>query len=91
MPGVANVAIWGERLQMMQVQVDPAKLAASDVTLDQVMEATADAVDSGLLRYSAGVGHRHRRHVETPNQRIGVRNVLPDQSLRLTLPRCRCK
>ena len=25
-PGVANVAIWGERLQMLQVQVDPDKL-----------------------------------------------------------------
>ena len=33
-PGVANVAIWGERLQMLQVQVDPARLAANDVTLE---------------------------------------------------------
>ena len=27
-PGVANVAIWGERLQMLHVQVDPKRLAA---------------------------------------------------------------
>src|SRR5215211_8605118 len=27
-PGVANVALWGERLQMMQVQVEPPKMAA---------------------------------------------------------------
>ena len=53
-PGVANVALWGERLQMMQVQVDPPKMAAHDVALDEVMETTADAVDSGLLRFSTG-------------------------------------
>ena len=61
-PGVANVAIWNERLQMMTVQVDPTQLAGADVTLDQVMETTADAVDSGLLRFSDGQRHRHRRH-----------------------------
>ena len=25
-PGVANVAIWGERLKMLQVQVDPERM-----------------------------------------------------------------
>ena len=49
-PGVANVAIWGERLSSCQVQVDPERLAAHGVTLDAVMDATADALDAGLLR-----------------------------------------
>ena len=53
-PGVANVAIWGERLQMLQVQVDPAKLAANNVTLESVMSSTSDALDSGLLMFSPG-------------------------------------
>src|SRR3954463_8905176 len=44
-PGVANVALWGERLQMMQVQVEPPKMEAQHVALDEVMEATADALD----------------------------------------------
>jgi Cu/Ag efflux pump CusA len=44
-PGVANVAIWGERLQMLQVQVDPARLLAHDVTLEQAMDVTSAAVD----------------------------------------------
>src|ERR687883_1519551 len=52
-PGVANVAIWNERLQLMTVQVEPNKMQARQVSLDQVMEATADAVDSGLLRFSS--------------------------------------
>jgi len=76
-PGVANVAIWNERLQLMSVQVEPPKLAANGVTLDQVMETTADAVDSGLLRFSSGSVIGTGGTLDTPNQRIGIRNVLP--------------
>jgi CzcA family heavy metal efflux pump len=76
-PGVSNVAIWNERLQMMTVQVEPPKLAAGDVSLDQVMESTADAVDSGLLRFSSGSVIGTGGAIESPSQRIGVRNVLP--------------
>ena len=37
------------------------ELQANTVSLDEVMDATADALDAGLLRFSDGVGHRHRR------------------------------
>jgi Cu/Ag efflux pump CusA len=53
-PGVANVPIWGERLEMLQVQADPERLAAHKVTLEQAMTATADALDAGLQQYSSG-------------------------------------
>jgi CzcA family heavy metal efflux pump len=76
-PGVANVAIWNERLQLMTVQVEPSKMAARNVSLSQVMEATSDAVDSGLLKFSAGAVIGTGGAIETPNQRIGIRNVLP--------------
>jgi CzcA family heavy metal efflux pump len=76
-PGVANVALWGERLQMMQVQVEPPKMEARHVALNEVMEATADAVDSGLLRFSNGSIIGTGGMVESPNQRINVQNVLP--------------
>jgi CzcA family heavy metal efflux pump len=76
-PGVANVALWGERLQMMQVQVEPPKMQARNVALDEVMEATADALDSGLLRFSTGSVIGTGGAVDTPNQRLSVRNVLP--------------
>src|SRR5437867_1817200 len=46
-PGVANVAIWGERIKMPQVQVVPGRMSANDVSLDQVMEVTADALVNG--------------------------------------------
>ncbi|WAJ34696.1 efflux RND transporter permease subunit [Arthrobacter sp. FX8] len=76
-PGVANVAIWGERLQMLQVQVEPDKLKAQDVSLNQVMEVTAGALDAGLLRYSPGRFIGTGGFIDSPNQRMGVRHVQP--------------
>ncbi len=76
-PGVANVAIWNERLQMMTVQVEPDKLAEHNVTLDQVMETTSDAVDSGLLRFSSGSVIGTGGVIDSPNQRLPIQNVLP--------------
>src|SRR5215510_14193420 len=76
-PGVANVAIWNERLHLMAVQVQPSRMRAARVSLNQVMQTTAGAVDSGLLRFSAGAVIGTGGAIETPNQRIGIRNVLP--------------
>ena len=76
-PGVANVTMWGERLQMLQVQVQPDAMQLRDVTLDQVMQATAEAVDSGLLLFDNGSVIGTGGIVETPNQRLDVRHVLP--------------
>src|SRR5499426_1362506 len=76
-PGVANVAIWNERLHLMAVQAVPSKMQAAGVSLDQVMQTTSDAVDSGLLKFSTGAVIGTGGMIETPNQRIGVRNVLP--------------
>src|SRR5256714_11947159 len=76
-PGVANVAIWGERLQMLQVQVDPARMRTQNVALDQVMEVTADALDSGLLQFSTGSVIGTGGFMQTANQQIGVRHVQP--------------
>src|SRR5499425_2925095 len=76
-PGVANVAIWNERLQLMTVQAQPSRMQARAVSLGQLMQATADAVDSGLLKFSTGAVIGTGGSIETPDQRIGVRNILP--------------
>jgi CzcA family heavy metal efflux pump len=76
-PGVANVAIWGERIQMQVVQVDPERLRANNVSLNEVMEVTADALDAGILRYSDGATIGTGGFIETPNQRLGIEHVLP--------------
>ena len=76
-PGVANVPIWGERLEMLQVQVDPKRLSERGVTLEQVMTVTADAVDAGLPQYSTGHFIGRGGWIETPDERIGIRHVMP--------------
>ena len=45
-PGVANVAIWGEHLEQYHVQVDPKKMRLQDVTLEQVMESTSNSLST---------------------------------------------
>ena len=75
--GVAQVAIWGERLPQRHVQVDPEKLAENDVTLQRVMDASADALDAGLLRYSDGAVVGTGGFVEADGQRFNVRHVQP--------------
>lgn len=62
-PGVANVAIWGQRDKQYQVLVDPDRLRAHQVTLDQVMRAAQDAT----VLESGG-------YVDKPNQRLAVRH-----------------
>src|SRR5512145_3223318 len=53
-PGVANVPIYGERIKMPQVQVDLKKMQEHDVSLNEVMDVTSDALDVSLLQYSEG-------------------------------------
>jgi len=71
-PGVANIAIWGEQLKMLQIYVDQKRMVAEDVTLDQLQEAVSDALDVGLLRYAKGAHIGTGGFIETPSQRIQV-------------------
>ncbi len=76
-PGVANVPIWGERLKMLQVQVEPARLAAHGVSLNQVMDATSEALDVGILRFSSGAVIGKGGSIETASQHLAIRHVPP--------------
>ncbi len=76
-PGVANVAIWGEQLQQQHVQVIPKKLRRLHVSLDEVMRATADSLDAGLLKYSDGAVIGTGGSLETPSQQLAIRHILP--------------
>jgi CzcA family heavy metal efflux pump len=59
--GVANVALWGQRDRQIQVLVDPNRLQAHGVTVDDVVRATGEAVslESGGF-------------LDTPNQRLAI-------------------
>ena len=75
--GVANVAIWGERLQQLQVRVDPARMAAREVSLNEVMQATGEALDEGILQFTLGNFTGTGGFVDTPNQRLPIHHTPP--------------
>jgi CzcA family heavy metal efflux pump len=79
-PGVANVAIWGERIKMPAVQVDPLLLREHGITLDQVMTTTSDALEAGLLHFSNGAVIGRGGFFDTPNQRLQIHHLPPIQS-----------
>jgi CzcA family heavy metal efflux pump len=79
-PGVAQVNIFGERLQQRHVQVDPAKLAKNGVSIDEVMETTSEAVDAGVLQYADSFVVGTGGFVESNGKRYNIRNVQPIQS-----------
>ena len=76
-PGVANVAIWGERWQMLTVQADQERMRAYDLTLDELMEVTSDALEFGLLKYTPHAKSQAGGFIDTPNQRLTFQHVLP--------------
>jgi multidrug efflux pump subunit AcrB len=75
-PGVANVAIWGMRDQELQVQVDPRRLRDRDVTLDQIVSTTGNAQVVSPLSYLEASTPGTGGFIETPQQRLQVRNVV---------------
>jgi multidrug efflux pump subunit AcrB len=76
-PGVANVSIFGQREQQLQVQVDPAKLKANNVTLNQVIETAGNAVWVSPLSFLEASTPGTGGFLESANQRIGIQHVLP--------------
>jgi CzcA family heavy metal efflux pump len=74
-PGVASVNIWGFRDRQLQVQVDPERLRDRNVTLKQVVDTTGNAQISSPLSHLEGSTPGTGGFIETPQQRLGVRNV----------------
>jgi CzcA family heavy metal efflux pump len=84
-PGVANVAIWGQRDRQYQVLVDPDRLRANAVTLDTVVKAVTDSSVVGAGGFvdmaNQRIAVRHRSPVETPEDlartTVAIRNGAP--------------
>ncbi|MDT4975423.1 MAG: hypothetical protein QOG98_1181, partial [Pseudonocardiales bacterium] len=77
LPGVANVAIWGQRDRQLQVQVDPQKLRSLGVTLSQVISSTGNALWVSPLTFVEASTPGTGGFVDTPNQRFGIQHVTP--------------
>ena len=60
-PGVANVAIWGQRDRQLQVLVDPDRLRSNNLTLADVVTAARE----GTAVAAGG-------YLETPQQRLAI-------------------
>jgi Cu/Ag efflux pump CusA len=76
-PGVANIAIWGEQLHMLTVQAVPDKLVEHGVALTDVMNVVSETLDDGLLQFNPGNFTGTGGYVDTPNQRFVIRHVPP--------------
>src|SRR6266705_1614210 len=76
-PGVANVAIWGQRERQLQVQVDPQKLRGQGISLDQVIQSTANALWVSPLSFTEASTPGTGGFIDTSNQRLGIQHISP--------------
>jgi Cu/Ag efflux pump CusA len=76
-PGVANVAIFGQRDRQLQVLVDPRRLGAQGVSLTQVIETAGNALWVSPLTFVEASTPGTGGFVESPNQRLNVQHISP--------------
>ncbi len=79
-PGVSNVAIWGKREWQIQVRVDPERLQDNGVTLSQIIETAGEALWVSPLSFLESSSPGTAGWIDTPNQRLSVRHLLPISS-----------
>ncbi|HKC28454.1 MAG TPA: efflux RND transporter permease subunit [Jatrophihabitans sp.] len=77
LPGVASVAVWGQRDRQLQVQVDPGKLRRYGVTLDQVVATTGNALWVSPLTFVEASTPGTGGFVDTASQRFGIQHITP--------------
>ena len=76
-PGVANVAIWGQRERQLQVQVDPQKLRQRGVSLNQVIQTTGNALWVSPLSFVEASTPGTGGFIDSPSQRLGIQHISP--------------
>jgi Cu/Ag efflux pump CusA len=76
-PGVANVSIWGQRERQLQVQVDPERLQAHHLTLDQVIETSGNALWASPLTFLEASTPGTGGFIDTAQQRLGIQHLQP--------------
>jgi CzcA family heavy metal efflux pump len=79
-PGVANVAIWGQRLRQLQVQIDPDRLHDARVMQQEIIAAAGDALWVSPLTFLKGSAPGTGGWIDNRNQRLGVEHSMPIKS-----------
>ncbi len=73
--GVSDVNVWGMRDQQIQVQVDPNKLRDKKISLTQVVSTAGNAQVASPISYLEASVPGTGGFLETPAQRLPIRNV----------------
>ncbi len=76
-PGVANVAIWGQRERQLQVLADPVRMKDKGVTLDQVVATTGNSLWVSPLSFLNASTPGRGGFVDLPQQRVSIQHVSP--------------
>jgi len=75
--GVANISTYGQSNRQLQIQADPAKMAAKDVTLADVIAAAGNSQLVSPVSYLQGSTPGTGGYIEDGNQRLDIRHILP--------------
>ncbi|MGH8458763.1 MAG: efflux RND transporter permease subunit, partial [Nevskiales bacterium] len=78
--GVANVAIWGQRLRQLHVQFDPNRLHDTRVIQEDIIAAAGDALWVSPLTFLKGSAPGTGGWIDNKNQRLGVQHSMPIES-----------
>ena len=76
-PGVANVAVWGQRLRQMHVQIDSNRLRDARVMQDDIIAAAGDALWVSPLTFLKGSAPGTGGWIDNKNQRLTVQHTMP--------------
>ena len=76
-PGVANVAIWGQRLRQLHVQIHPERLRNARLTQDEIIAAAGDALWVSPLTFLKASASGSGGWIDNHNQRLGVEHAMP--------------
>jgi CzcA family heavy metal efflux pump len=76
-PGVANVAIWGQRLRQLHVHIDPQRLRDARVTQEDIIAAAGDSLWVTPLTFLKGSAPGTGGWLDNSNQRLGVHHQQP--------------
>src|SRR5262245_3281268 len=80
--GVANVSIFGQRDLQLQVLVNPEQLRDRNVTLSRISHTAGNAQLVSPLSFLEASTPGTGGFIDTPNQRLQVRHILPTVSPR---------
>jgi len=76
-PGVANVAIWGQRVRQLHVQIDSDRLRDARLLQDDIITAAGDSLWVSPLTYLKASAPGTGGWIDNRNQRLGVHHEMP--------------